>query len=294
MGSVVSGQIVRPLVPRDHAVVLDLVNADRLPGQPVVTEAMLGEALAGRSTIDAAWWRELDLPVTEVATGQDGGVAGVISYATRPRDGRGQVLWLHAAEDRSVIGTLLARALQTLGDCPVIEAFSFAADLTIGVEALPVRHLPATASALLELGFTAEDLWRYMHRNLPAADLPRASNVEVSTPEPGTRQLTVNDGGKIVAEATVGVPIAGIGVLWWISTVPEARGAGYGRALLGSALALLTELGAREVILYVDDDEPGGERDRSAANTLYDSCGFIEVDRLHSYRRTQQSSPVRP
>jgi hypothetical protein len=37
------------------------------------------------------------------------------------------------------------------------------------------------------------------------------------------------------------------------------------------------------VILYVDDDEPGGSRDRRAANRLYDSAGFVEIDRLHSY-----------
>lgn len=48
---------------------------------------------------------------------------------------------------------------------------------------------------------------------------------------------------------------------------------------------MLSDQGAREVILYVDDDEPGGERDRTAANRLYDTSGFTEVDRLHSYTR---------
>ncbi|WP_157360560.1 hypothetical protein [Amycolatopsis thermoflava] len=28
--------------------------------------------------------------------------------------------------------------------------------------------------------------------------------------------------------------------------------------------------------LFVDDDEPGGERDRTPANRLYDASGFIE------------------
>jgi hypothetical protein len=45
------------------------------------------------------------------------------------------------------------------------------------------------------------------------------------------------------------------------------------------------EQGASEVILYVDDDEPGGARDRSAANHLHEAFGFAEIDRLHSYIR---------
>jgi hypothetical protein len=37
---------------------------------------------------------------------------------------------------------------------------------------------------------------------------------------------------------------------------------------------------------YVDDDQPpGGDRDRPAANRLYDGAGFRELDRLHSYQR---------
>lgn len=62
------------------------------------------------------------------------------------------------------------------------------------------------------------------------------------------------------------------------------RGRGLGRAMLGSALDVLSGLGARKAILYVDDDAPpGDERDRAAANALYESAGFAEVDRLYSY-----------
>lgn len=54
--------------------------------------------------------------------------------------------------------------------------------------------------------------------------------------------------------------------------------------MLGSALDVLAGLGATHVILYVDDDAPpGDERDRTAANRLYESAGFTEVDRLYSY-----------
>jgi hypothetical protein len=39
--------------------------------------------------------------------------------------------------------------------------------------------------------------------------------------------------------------------------------------------------------LYVDDDAPPGdpERDRGAANRVYDRAGFTEVDRLLSFTR---------
>jgi ribosomal protein S18 acetylase RimI-like enzyme len=95
----------------------------------------------------------------------------------------------------------------------------------------------------------------------------------------------VHEGKKLLGEATIGTPVQGIGVLWWISVELPARGTGLGKALLGSAIDLLTGLGARQVILYVDDDEPGGDRDRTAANKLYEQAGFVEIDRLLSYQR---------
>ena len=70
-----------------------------------------------------------------------------------------------------------------------------------------------------------------------------------------------------------------------MGVAPEHRGHGLGRQLLDEMLAHLRHLGAREVILYVDHDTPGGDRDRSAAVALYRS-GFAEVDHLWSYERS--------
>jgi ribosomal protein S18 acetylase RimI-like enzyme len=123
-----------------------------------------------------------------------------------------------------------------------------------------------------------------MHRALPASQLPRAAAFAVE-PEEDEHHLRIGrDDGSVVAEATVGLPVAEIGVLWWLHVDAGARRQGVGMRMLGSALDLLAGLGAREVILYVDDDEPGEDRDRRAANALYDRAGFVEVDRLHSYR----------
>lgn len=276
---------LRPYMPADESAVLRLIDADRLPGQPHPTPVMLGEALEGRSPVDAGWWAELEHPVTQVAVDTAGAVTGVVSYAVRPKDATGVLLWLHCREDAPTAEALISHAVTAFAPRPV-HAFHFASALTMGLEALPVRHRPATASALQRAGFRGERLWRYMRAALPAHGLPHLDHIQVG-PDPSgkhARRMEAKEGRQVVAEAVVGLPVQGIGVLWWIGVEPAARGRGLGRAMLGSALDLLSGLGAAEVILYVDDDAPpGDDRDRTAANSLYESAGFVEIDRLYSY-----------
>jgi len=275
----------------DIADVLALINADRLPGQPEVTPHMLRDAARGRSAVDSSWWAELNHIAVDVLVGSDDRPVGAISHARRSRDAAGLILWMHGREQPDTMAGLIHHALERLSDARTIHAFDFASALTIGLEALPVRHRPATAAALRSCGFEGRDLWRYMHRRLPAPELPHITPVEVTSSEPGTRQLTVRDGDQVAAEATIGLPLSGIGWLQWISVAPAHRRNGLGRGLLGTALDMLTGLGAREVILYVDDDDPDprSERNRAAANRLYDNAGFREIDRLHSFFRTQRA-----
>ncbi|MGC4942921.1 GNAT family N-acetyltransferase [Kribbella sp. DT2] len=261
---------------------LELVNADRLVGQPSATPSMLAEALAGRSAVDSSFWAELDPPVTVVLEA-DARVAGVVSYAVRPSDQAGVILWLHCQEDLAVATALVAHAVDRLGR-RAVAAFDFASALSLGLEALPVRHRPATCEALVAAGFVGEDLWCYMHLPLPVPGLVAAAEVEVrSGEEPGRLELVLLRDGDVLAEATIGEPIGGIGVLWWIAVGESVRGQGLGTGLLGAPLQELAERGAGEVILYVDDDAPG-ERDRAAARRLYERVGFREVDRLWSFR----------
>lgn len=278
---------VRPYAAADAAAVIDLVVADRLPGQPLTSPAMLAEAVAGRSPVDGGWWAELTPPVTEVICDAARTVLGVVAYASRTGDGTGFILWLHCGEDPVLAELLVARALDRLGR-RTVHAFEFASALTLGLEGLPAGRRPATRRALEKAEFVGRDLWRYMRSTLPIAGLPHAAHVTVTDCEdPAGRRLEVHEGGELLAEAIVGRPVEGIGVLWWIGVVPHARGRGLGLALLGSSLDLLAGLGAREAILYVDDDAPPGhtERDRTAANGMYDRVGFAEVDRLHSFTR---------
>ncbi|HWR46460.1 MAG TPA: GNAT family N-acetyltransferase [Pseudonocardiaceae bacterium] len=291
---------LRPYAAADEAAVLGLVNAERLPGQPQTTSVMLGEALAGRSPVDGGWWAELDVPRTDVVTIPSGQVVGVVSYATRPSDEAGLILWLHCrdenrreedrhGEHQAVAEALVAHVLAEL-EPRTVYAFEFASALTLGLEGLPVRHRPVTHKVLEVAGFSGRDLWRYIHRRLDAP-VPRQVSplAEVcSSVDPAGWRLIVRAADRTaLGEAIVGRPIDGIGVLWWISIAPAAHRRGLGRVLLGQCFTHLAANGAREVIAYVDDNASPGdtERDRTAANHLYDQAGFAEIDRLHSFLR---------
>lgn len=257
-----------------------LIDADRLPGQPALTRAALAEALAGRSPIDSGWWAELtDLHVATLPAA-DGSLSGAVSWARRRTDGTAVLLWLHAREHPGTVAALLDHALA--GQRGRWEAFEFATALTLGVEALPVAHRPVTAVALEERGFTGRDLWRYMHR--PLTDLPPRPDLALQV-RPGRLdgwELATPDGAGQV-EFTG--PVGGTAMIGWLGVEDAARGRGLGAGLLAAGLWHLAEHGASDAVLCVDDDQPGSDRDRQAANRLYDRIGFRQIDRLHSYTR---------
>ena len=270
----------QPLAHRHRAALRDLVDADRLPGQPALSACALAEALAGRSPIDSGWWAELTDLHVEAITAPGDTLAGAVSWAIRPSDNTGVLLWLHAREQPATVAALVEHA--TAQHAGPWHAFDFASALTLGVEALPVAHRPVTADALTTRGFTGRDLWRYLHR--PLTDLPPRPDLEltVSPARLDGWSLTTSDGAGTVE---VTAPVGGTAMIGWLGVDPTARGRGLGAALLHAALHHLAERGATDAVLYVDDDEPGGDRDRAAANHLYDRAGFTQIDRLHSYSR---------
>ncbi|MFH9424530.1 GNAT family N-acetyltransferase [Streptomyces sp. NPDC017529] len=220
---------LRPYHPADESAALELINADLLPGQPRTTAAMLAEALAGRSRADTDWWAELDPPTTDVATGPRGEVVGIVSYALRRKDDSGLILWAHCREDPLVARALIGRATDTFTP-RAVDAFHLTSALTLGLEALPARHRPATRAALERYGFAGERRWRYLRRELPAPDLPRADGVTAgpgTDDDPFSRYLTVRQAAD-TAEALIGT-WDGCGALWWIGVAEHARGRGLGR-----------------------------------------------------------------
>jgi ribosomal protein S18 acetylase RimI-like enzyme len=281
--------MIRPYDASDEPEVLDLINANRIPAQPQVSAEMLASALAGRSPIDSSFWAELDHLITAVARDESGQLKGIISFAARQRDQAGVILWLYAEQAaQPIIAALIEHALADFGRRTVV-AFDFASALTLGLEALPVRHCATTRRALEALGFVGSDDWRYIRlpldRSSAAIGAPDVEIIE-SDIRPGWELMMCAPDGSLVGEASIGQPVDGIGVLWWITIAPAHRGQGLGRKLLGQCFSHLAAAGAREVIAFVDDDAPrGDERDRTPANRLYDSMGFEELDRLWSFTR---------
>lgn len=280
--------LVRPYAAGDEAAVLALVDADRIAGQPATTPQMLERALQGRSSTDAHGWGELDPPRTDVVVTPAEEVVGVVSCATRPKDGAGLVLWLHCREDRNVAEALIAHVLTVL-ESRTVSAFEFASALSLGLAGLPVRHRPTTRKALEAAGFCGRRLWRYLHRRLGAngpCGYPLAEVGQCAEP-PGWRLSLRHTSGNLLGEATIGCPVDEIGIVWWIGVEAAHRGRGMGRALLAQCFTELGDKGAREVITYVDAAAPsrGPERDRTAANRFFSAAGFDEIDHLHSFTR---------
>ena len=98
-------------------------------------------------------------------------------------------------------------------------------------------------------------------------------------------RIAIEDDEKQVGFVSAGSFFEGIGVIWFTEVRLEFRRRGFGRKLLKTAMRKLLEDGMKEIILYVDDDDktPNRERNKTAANMLYDGMGFREIDRLYSY-----------
>jgi len=152
------GLVCRPYAPSDESAVLSLVAADRLPGQPAITPAMLREAVAGNSIVDAGWWAELDPPRTEVLVEEGTGrVVGVVSYAVRQRRG------VEAARggdeptrhDEPIPGGCRHRADHRRGHPVVRDDQGFPSShgpqhLTAAVPQLPLADRPHRASLVID------------------------------------------------------------------------------------------------------------------------------------------------
>ena len=271
---------VRPLGPDDAEGLCALVDRDRLPGQPACTPERVRTALAGRSTTDPWWWRELATMRTAGVDAPDGSLAGAGALGRR-RSGERYLLWLHAGEAPEVVEAVLWPLLRGVRRGDPIFAFWSATELSVGLEGLPRRHRPVTHDALLARGFTGEDRWLYLTATAAGAgpDAPfrrRGHGTELRV------ELEID--GSAVGGAELSLPAPGLGVIWWLEIEPEYRRRGLGRQLLRAARSVLAEEGVADVVLFVDHDDPRA-RDRRPALELYLAEGFTVVDHLWSYRR---------
>lgn len=260
----------------------EVVDADRLAGQPACTPAMVATALAGRSSIDAWSWEQLATMRVLVAEDGGGRLAGAGSVGRRP-NGERYLLWLHGREDRRTLDLLLAGLLRGVRRTDPVSAFAFPTELSVGLEGLPNTARPATHEALLGKGFTGEERWLYLR----AAGRGPAPDGECRRRGQGADlRLELTGDGKPVGSAELGLPAPGIGLIWWLEVEGTQRRRGHGRQLVRAARHTLSEAGATETILFVDRDGRQGHDWRPALE-LYLSEGFEIVDRLWSYRRGQ-------
>ncbi|MFE5940798.1 GNAT family N-acetyltransferase [Streptomyces sp. NPDC056470] len=274
--------MMRPFEPGDRAAVLELVAADLLPGLPGLTVAELDRAVEGTCPSGPGAQAGLEGLCTEVYAGADGQILGAASWAVRPSDGAGTLLWLHCLEDEQYLArALLERAMARLGRRTV---HVLAEPTVLAPAGLPVRMRPGTRRALEECGFSGTDRWRYLHRRLDdrGGRLYAVADVVECSGLPGWRlQLRERDGARI-GEALVGLPVEGTTALQWVSLAPARRS--MGNILLEQCLAHLADRGVREVTAVLPAPEDG-QPDLDAALALHTAAGFTEIDQLHVYTR---------
>jgi ribosomal protein S18 acetylase RimI-like enzyme len=285
---------IEPVRYEDLPAILDLVNADLLPGQPTCGRHALDMAMRGESPVDASWWRELS-NVQVVVARRGGSVVGAASYAVAGADRSGWLLWLHARENRAVVEALVDHVIAELNGSSHLYAYWIATALSLGLEALPVEHRPITHEVLTSRGLTGRDSWRYLvlgtDRSLldgPADDVAAVQPMSGPGEIPAWR-LVMGDTEEPLASAEIALGGHGCGVVWWIDVEPAQRGRGIGRRLLRQALRFLALRGAQSVAALVDHADPR-ERDPRAILRLLAGAGFQEVDRLWSYESPRKRS----
>ncbi|MQY39648.1 hypothetical protein SRB17_76750 [Streptomyces sp. RB17] len=277
-----SGTTVRPFRPEDEPGVCDLIDADRLPGQPHCVWERLAAAwyglapLVGRAV--PARRRISVLADTEDRP------RGTIAYLSWADVHTGHLCWVHAYEDPPTLRALIGHALGALAGCPRIEAFVGGPPSLLGPGGLPRSRRAATHDALLQTGFTGRRQGCYLHRALSTEPPPAKLVADVFPSEfPPGHRLMIREDAEPVAEAVVSVGPDRTGTLYWIETTPTCRCRGLGRALLDQALSLLAEQGATEVALVLDGAQ-ASPCEEQAAYRLFRSFGFTLVDELWTYQ----------
>lgn len=270
---------IRPVGPDDVKALCELVDADRLPGQPDCTPERVAAVLTGRSTHDAWSWRQLTTMRVLAAEDPTGGLLGAGAVGRRSSGVR-YLLWLHAREDRAVLDALLVNLLRGVRLADPVSAFSITTDLTVGVEGLPRQSRPATHDALAARRFAGSEQWLYLRAETPGP----APEVAFHQRGVGDIRVELTPGGVMVGGAELSLPAPGLGVIWWLEIDPGQRRRGHGRQLLRAARHVLAEAGARQTVLFVES-EAAGIPERAPARALYRAEGFSVVDRLWSYQR---------
>ncbi|MFF8847620.1 GNAT family N-acetyltransferase [Streptomyces sp. NPDC015127] len=260
---------MRPFRGEDCAAVLGLVHADLLPGHPVVTPAVLDQALERQG---------LRCEVLVSATGE---VLGAVAWAVPAGDGPGLLRWLHCREDEQHLAeTLIRHMLAQLGRRTV---HAYTEPTVLAPAGLAVRNRPGTRRALEVCGFSGTDHSRYLHHRLDTLSRRLYAITDLTPcPEASGWQLYLRErDGTMIGEARISGPVDGTTVLEWITLAPQRRHLGH--ILLEQCLTNLADRGIHHVTTCLD--APGDSPHREAVLQLHEAAGFTVVDQLHTYTR---------
>ncbi|MFB7867873.1 hypothetical protein [Streptomyces sp. NPDC056069] len=252
---------------------LQLIDRDRLPGQPAITPAGLSHALRAGEGLESAG--------CDVLVSADDAVLGAVSYAVPKSDSVGVLLWLHCLEDEQSLAQMLVD--HTLTELGRRTVHAYAVPTAMAPAGLPMRNRPGTRRALEACGFSGTDRWRYLHHSLDTLS-PRVYAVaDLIEHAGGGWQLFLRERGGIrIGEACISAPIGGAAVLEWVTLAPERRRLGH--ILLEQCLTKLADRGIDHVTTCLhapDFDNPHYE----AALHLHEAAGFTVADQLHTYVR---------
>ncbi|MFF3070027.1 GNAT family N-acetyltransferase [Kitasatospora sp. NPDC057904] len=270
----------------DESSVLNLVHADRLPGQPAVHVSDLRHATrSGAAHLVAA--EGFTDPYTVVTTDATGTVTGVASYATNRSNGTGTLLWMHSEEDPEITAALLDHVRCHFGSGRRLTAFPFGTRSPLAMNGIPIRRRIVTFRALESAGFSSLDknyYWHAPHARPAGQAYPVAQKVPWTSP-PGWRLEMTHTDGELTGEAYITAPLEDTAELWFLRVTPGHRGHGLGRELLQQCLAEMRSCGAVEVIARISEghlEDPDG---LVSLQRLLDNAGFAWVDCLYSLVR---------
>ncbi|MFF3404328.1 GNAT family N-acetyltransferase [Streptomyces sp. NPDC002659] len=277
-----TGVTLRSFTAVDRDAVLELVNADRLPGRPAVTAAMLDSAAAGRQPGRSAVPPGLEGLRTEVLLSAGGEVLGAVCHATRVEDGAAVLVWLHCRDDDQALAqALINHTLVQLGRRTV---HAFTESTAMSLAGLPFRNRPGTRRALEASGFSGRDQQRYLHHRLDTLS-PRLYVLADLTERPDAPgwylHLRERD-GTCIGQAVIGPPVEDTVMLEWITLAPGRQRLGH--ILFEQCLTNLADRGIREVTTCLDAPN-SGQPARDAVLQLHEAAGFHEIDQLHTFSR---------
>ncbi len=192
--------------------------------------------------------------------------------------GRGYTVWIRAHLDAHLEANRVKAGLSCFSDMPgmVLEAPTPERPLAAGVRVAQVED-SAGASAL-----TAVEAAGYATVGMPAENTARA----FSTPERILNPHTIAVLGYLEEKpvsAAIAILSNGIAGLYWVVTLPEARGRGLGEACTRLAGNRALELGARCAVLQASEQgEP-----------IYRRMGYREMTRYRWYAKGPATSGAR-